>query len=263
MNGEMGFDEFRDTVLNLIGRDDIDGLRRLCEEQAVMPPLFVEKAIGEIGPGNRMNDLLFLIARRLIEASPDLGGFLGELEAKRGDVPNPDAGGEIIGVTAPTDMRVPEQILRLVRTEIEGIDLEDPSTIETMFADIVVFGPGFCTEYLEGVDLDQYSDRAVFRLPLGDPPEMVEFHARALRGKQRILPLAHPVFEQVLAKYVGANVRRATQEERDLLYVIVDFEIDDESLFVLEGEDGRLAVYTQPGDRIRLVEYLDLWRRGS
>jgi hypothetical protein len=263
LEGEMGFDDFRDAVMNLVGRDDLDALRRLCEEQIVMPALFVEKAIEEIAPGNSMNDVLFLTARKLIGASPDLRHWLPELERKRVHVSNPEGGSELVGLIVDSGIRLPEQLVRLVRTDISGMDLEDPSTVDRTFADMVVVGAGFCARYLKEVDLDQYSDRAVFRLPIGDPPEIAEFEGRVLRGKQRILPLVHPEFEFILAKYIGGKVRRATHEERDLFYMFVDFEINDESFFVIEGEDGRLAVYLQSPDRIRFIDYLDIWRLGT
>lgn len=82
-------DAFRDAVLGaLVAGDDAD-LRRAG--QAVMAPVFVEKMIEEILPGGAWNGVLFLMARRLIEASPELGYLIPSLDAKRALVGNPDA----------------------------------------------------------------------------------------------------------------------------------------------------------------------------
>ena len=95
LKDQMDFEEFRDSVIALIWRDDMEELRRVCRQQ-VMLSLFLEKVVGEIAPGNTWNDVLCLIARRLIEADPDMGFYLEALEAKKPLVPNSIGGREIL-----------------------------------------------------------------------------------------------------------------------------------------------------------------------
>lgn len=91
----MGFDEFRESVLHLIWYEDHVGLKHLCEEQVVMTPIFIEKAIEEIKHGNKWNDTLWLIAQRLI-AEGNWPIYLPLLEKKRYLVPNPDGGKKVM-----------------------------------------------------------------------------------------------------------------------------------------------------------------------
>lgn len=95
LKGEMDFDTLRDEVVSLIWRDDAEGLRRLCASQ-IMLPFFVEKLVAEIAPGNRWNDVLCLMARRLMQADPMMAIYRDELDRKRPLVPNPAGGRELL-----------------------------------------------------------------------------------------------------------------------------------------------------------------------
>lgn len=86
---DLDLDAFRDSVLMHLAGNDADGLRR--DSEAVMAPIFVEKFLDEIATGNEWNDLLFLVARRIIEAGPELGHLSTELAAKRRLVDQPNA----------------------------------------------------------------------------------------------------------------------------------------------------------------------------
>jgi hypothetical protein len=86
---DMDLDAFRDSVLAHLARQDLDGLRQ--DSQAVMAPIFVEKFINDIAPGNPWNDVLYLMARKLMEVSADVRYLSTELEAKRPLAGRPDA----------------------------------------------------------------------------------------------------------------------------------------------------------------------------
>lgn len=72
---------FRNSVLMHLARQDLEGLKN--DAHAVMAPIFLEQFIEEIGPGNPWNDVLFLMATKLMEASPELRYLSSNLEAKR------------------------------------------------------------------------------------------------------------------------------------------------------------------------------------
>lgn len=94
---EMGFEQFRNETLRLIWNNDTDGLRQLCESQIVTPLFFTEKVIEEIRPGNRWNDVLFLMARELIGVAPHVvGHFKSALLSKRHLVSHPEGGKELL-----------------------------------------------------------------------------------------------------------------------------------------------------------------------
>lgn len=86
---DLDLDAFRDSVLMHLAGNDAEGLRR--DSEAVMAPVFVEKMIDDIAAGNEWSDLLFLMARRLIEVAPELGHLSTELAKKRRLVAQPDA----------------------------------------------------------------------------------------------------------------------------------------------------------------------------
>ncbi len=273
MRHEMSLADFRDEILRRIWRDDMAGVRQLCDEQIIMPGLFIEKVIGEISPGNEMNDLLYLMARKTIEAAPHIVGILGSvLQAKEPLVQNPRAGREIIGryvnfipfpgLSVEENLLVPEPVFRLLQTDIAGLDVEDAASIDRVFAEMVILGPGFFTKYVESSELNQYGARALFRAPMGTPPEMMEFEGRALLDQARLLPLAHPEFEALLSRYRKGKIRLATDEEKSLFYSLIDFEIEF-PVYVVVSNEGRLLVYLQSGTRIHWLEYLDLWSQGG
>jgi len=80
-------DAFRDSVLSHLAYQDMDGLRE--DADAVMAPVFVEKLIDDIRPGNPWNDVLYLMASTLMEVAPPLREGLEALETKRQLVKRP------------------------------------------------------------------------------------------------------------------------------------------------------------------------------
>jgi hypothetical protein len=95
LKDQMDFGTLRDAVISLIWQDNMEGLRQLCEQQ-IMLPLVLEKIIDEIAPGNRWNDALFLMSRRLIEADPRMADCREQLKKKMPLVSNPSGGREIL-----------------------------------------------------------------------------------------------------------------------------------------------------------------------
>jgi len=86
---DLDIDVFRNSVLTHLAHKDVDGLR--MDADAVMAPIFVEKIIDDIQPGNPWNDVLYLMASKLMEIAPPLRNGLEELEAKRQFVNRPGA----------------------------------------------------------------------------------------------------------------------------------------------------------------------------
>lgn len=91
------------------------------------------------------------MARELIVAAPHrLGHFRSQLEHKKGLVPNPSAGSENIeryvnflpttNLSIQEGLIVPKQILRLLKTDMTGLDIENSQSIDTVFAETVVLG---------------------------------------------------------------------------------------------------------------------------
>ena len=80
---------FRNSVLRHLELDDDAGLR--LDAAAVMAPIFVEKFIDEIAEDNPWNDVLFLMAKRLMEVSADLRHMSDLLQAKKVCVNHPEA----------------------------------------------------------------------------------------------------------------------------------------------------------------------------
>jgi hypothetical protein len=262
----MDFDEFRQKVIALIWREDNPGLSFLCENQLILTPIFIEKAIEEISPGNKWNDMLWLMARRLIEAGnwPHLAPLL---EDKRHLVPNPEGGRKVmepfvVVTRKPIDetLNLPPSLLRLIHADMTGLDHEDDTTIDKMFAEFLVIGPGFYRKYLSSIDFP-YGDRVLIRVPMGRPPQLKVFEGRVLRDRARLIPLLLDEFEAILSRYRSEKIRHATQGERDLFYSLIDFEIAERPVYVVEAEEGRLLIYLKEGDRIHWIESLDAWQR--
>jgi len=86
---DLDIDAFRDSVLAHLALDDVDGLR--TDADAVMAPIFVEKLIDDIQPGNPWNDVLYLMASKLMEIAPPMRDGLEDLKAKRQFVNRPGA----------------------------------------------------------------------------------------------------------------------------------------------------------------------------
>ena len=114
-----------------------------------MLPFFVEKIIDEIAPGNHWNDVLFLIARRLIEAEPRLGVRTQHLEAKKRFVGNPSGGREILGPFVHEELTPTEFMKRLeliVRTfhfmGLEALVAENPNTSASFIRQFVAHHGG-------------------------------------------------------------------------------------------------------------------------
>lgn len=262
----MDFGEFRQRVEHLIWRDDHQGLRQLCQDQPIVAPLFTEKAIGEIAPGNKWNDMLWLMAQRLIDAG-DVSYLRTSLEVKRHLVPNPDLGRKAMEpfvVTTNTSLpdevlKLPVSLLRLLHSDITGIDPQNDATIDRVFADLVMIGPGFLHKYLSSIDFP-YGDHALLRVPMGRPPQLKILEGRALRGKARLVPLVFDKFEAILNPYRAGKIRDATQSERDLFYSLIDFEIEGRPVYVIQADEGTLLIYLEEGDRIRWIESLDVWQ---
>jgi hypothetical protein len=266
----MGVEEFRDTALSLIWKDDEQGLEQLCTSQMITAPLFVEKVIAEIRPGNEWNDLLFLLGRRLIRAGR--WHYLSpSLEEKRCHVQNPEGGREILASliatpeTSPTfrveDGRtIPESLRKLFEGDLTGLDPKDESTLDRVFADWLVVGPGFYHRYLASKSFE-YGDRMISEIPMGTPPKAKLFEGRVFRGVARAVPLVVDEFQDILAKYRNGKLRDATDDERELFYALINFEIEGRPVPVIEAEEGRLVVYLQEGDRIYWIDSLDAWHQ--
>jgi tetratricopeptide (TPR) repeat protein len=112
---EMDFDQFRDATLRFIWNNDKKALRQLCESQIVTPLFFTEKVIEEIRPGNEWNDVLFLMARELIGAAPDLVGHLKPaLLSKQHLVRHPKGGKELLKPFVIMELS-PDEFLEKVR----------------------------------------------------------------------------------------------------------------------------------------------------
>lgn len=94
----MDIDQMRDKVMSYIWYNQMDKLHDLCEDQIIMTPIFFEKLIREIVPGNKWNDVLFLTARKMLEAYPDpvILIYSHSLEEKHSLVKHPDGGKEIM-----------------------------------------------------------------------------------------------------------------------------------------------------------------------
>jgi hypothetical protein len=261
----MDFDTFRETVIRLIWLEDDAGLTNLCREQTAITPLFISKVIAEISPENKWNDVLWLIARRLIAAG-DWPHYQPLLEEKRTLVANPEGGRKVmepfvVVSKTPVDeanAQFPAVILRFLQGDITSIDLEDDTSIDKMFADLVILGPGFYRKYLAGIEFP-YGDSAMMQIPLGSPPRLTVFEGRVLRGRARLVPLVYDGFEAILARYRTGQIRDATQDERDLFYTLIDFEITGRPVYVVEAEEGRLLIYLQENNRIQWIESLDIW----
>ena len=82
-------DAFRDAVLAALVAEDDAALTRAG--QAVMAPIFVEKLIADIRPGEPWNGVLYLMSRRVIGASPELRYLVPSLDAKLPLVDDPSA----------------------------------------------------------------------------------------------------------------------------------------------------------------------------
>jgi hypothetical protein len=262
----MNLEDFRGRVMELIWKEDHTGLKQLCHDQIVMTPIFIEKAIEEIQPGNKWNDVLWLMSQRLIKAG-NWPHYLPELEEKRHLVTNPDGGKKVmesfmVVTKHPIDknqLKYPATLLQLLNGDMTGINHEDDATIDRMFADWVILGPGFCRKYLADIDFP-YGDRAILRVPLGSPPKLEQFEGKVLRGKARLVPLVLDKFEAILDKYKNGEIREASEEERNLFYSLIDFEIAGRPVYVVESKEGRLLIYLQEKDRIHWIESLDVWR---
>jgi hypothetical protein len=261
----MDIDTFREAVIRLIWFEDDAGLRNLCRDQIAITPIFISKVIEEIAPDNKWNDVLWLFAQRVIVA----GGwphYLPLLEEKRHLVRNPEAGRKVMepfvvvskAPVSEANAQFPAVILRLLQGDMSGINHEDDTSIDKMFADQVILGPGFFRKYLAGIEFP-YGDRAMMQLPLGSPPRLTVFEGRVLRGKVRVLPLVHDGFEAILARYRTGKIRQATKDERDLFYALIDFEITGRPVYVIDAEDGRLLIYLEEDKRIKWIESLDIW----
>ena len=81
---DSNLDAFTNLTLLALSEDDDTRLRQLG--QVVMAPIFVEKFIDDIRPGNEWNDVLYLAARRLIELTPELRYLMPSLEDKKAHV---------------------------------------------------------------------------------------------------------------------------------------------------------------------------------
>src|ERR1035437_170198 len=79
---EMSVEAFRNAVVRHIWHDDLEGLRQTCKRQITLS-FFLEKVIDEISPGNSWNDMLFLIARWVMEADPSMRYYADLLSEKR------------------------------------------------------------------------------------------------------------------------------------------------------------------------------------
>jgi len=168
-----------------------------------------------------------------------------------------------VNLTVESGMTVPSAIIRLLKADISGIDvIEDPSTLDPHFAEMVLLGPAFYERYVQPTDLKNYTGKAMLRLPLGTPPKIETFVGGFLRGPKRAVPLVHPEFESVMSRYRTGKIRQATDHERKLFYTMIDFEIEGKPVYVIAAKEGRLLIYLEDNRRIKWIEYLDSWRQG-
>lgn len=86
---DMDIDAFTNAVLTRLAEGDDEGIRALGD--AVMAPLFVERYIDDIGPGNAWNDVLYHAVERLTALNAELAYLRPGLDAKQPFVARPNA----------------------------------------------------------------------------------------------------------------------------------------------------------------------------
>ncbi|MBI4871455.1 MAG: hypothetical protein HY814_07800 [Candidatus Riflebacteria bacterium] len=159
------------------------------------------------------------------------------------------------GLKVESGLVPPSNLLRLLSSDIAGIERDNPRTIDRVFAQMVLIGPMFLQRFLKSSVTEQKAERAMFQL------DGKVYEGRVLMGLKRVLPLADPQFEAVMSEYRTGLLRSATDEERLTFYRIIDFEIEGQLVYVLEADIGRVLVFLEGNERIKWIEYLDDWRK--